>query len=278
MGRMNRVYSKLLIFLNMPVVLADFFSKNTGKEYNVGFFRKLSLVRKMRRNNKKILSASNYMEHLAMATKILKIPKSVQGDIVECGCYKGGSTANLSLVSALSNRKLQVFDSFEGLPEPSEHDKEHLAVNLQQRHIYSKGTFCGNLDEVKKNITKYGSISVCSFHVGYFEKTLPQFSNKCSFIFLDVDLIDSLQTCLANLWPLLQDGCCLFTHEATHLEMASLFFDREWWQKNFNSDPPGLIGAGNGLGLMPSDGPFGSDVGYTIKNPNVLNLKESVQK
>jgi O-methyltransferase len=42
--------------------------------------------------------------------------------VVECGTYAGGSTANLSLVCALVGRELEVFDSFEGLPDPEARD------------------------------------------------------------------------------------------------------------------------------------------------------------
>ena len=41
-----------------------------------------------------------------------------------------------------------------------------------------------------------------------------------------VDLKDSLMTCLRYLWPLLEDRCCVFTHEASHMEIASLFLLR----------------------------------------------------
>lgn len=41
-------------------------------------------------------------------------------------------------------------------------------------------------------------------------------------------------------------------------------FDREFW----DGRPPGLIGAGSGLGLSPmSDGSFGSCIGYAVKAP-----------
>jgi O-methyltransferase len=45
------------------------------------------------------------------------------------------------------------------------------------------------------------------------------------------------------------------------MEIASLFFDKEWWINNLNADPPGLIGAGNGLGLFPDFGDFRSCIG-----------------
>jgi len=46
-----------------------------------------------------------------------------------------------------------------------------------------------------------------------------------------------------------------------------LFFSGEWWCGNLRCLPPGLVGAGTGLGLLPAAGGFRSDSAYTIKNP-----------
>jgi hypothetical protein len=256
----------------MPIILSEYFDKKTGEEYEINFFTKIILIYKMKMNNKRIITASNFLEHLIMASKIFNIPKSVEGCVVECGSYKGGSTANLSLVCNLTNRKLEVFDSFAGLPEPKDIDQSHILVNTSEVHTYTGGAFSGSLDEVKNNITKYGNIGVCNFNVGYFDETLWKFDKKCAFIFLDVDLRDSLETCVKFLWQLLHDGSCLFTHEAPHIEISSLFFDKEWWRANLNSVPPGLIGAGNGLGLVPGNNGFESSIGYTVKNPHSVSL------
>jgi O-methyltransferase len=55
---------------------------------------------------------------MELASAVLQVPRSTPGSVVECGCYVGGSTANLSLVCAATGRKLIIFDSFQGLPEP----------------------------------------------------------------------------------------------------------------------------------------------------------------
>ena len=68
-------------------------------------------------NNIRIESATAYNVHLAMALKILETPSNVNGVVVECRTWKGGSVANLSLVCKITGRKLLIFDSFEGFPE-----------------------------------------------------------------------------------------------------------------------------------------------------------------
>ena len=263
--------------LSVPVILLDYFHGDTGREYKVGFFRKCWLVYKMARNRAKITTASHWLEHLIMATHILRVPPGVEGCVVECGSFKGGSAANLSLVCALCNRTLEICDSFQGLPEPLEGDKSHAVMNQRELHTYTKGEYEGSLSEVQKNITRCGRIDSCHFNVGFFEQTLPTFRRKCILAFLDVDLTESLKTCLTYLWPLLQDGCFLFTHEAHHMEIAGQFFDDPWWRLEMQTAAPGLIGAGTGLGLFPFPGGYKSSLGYTMKNPALAEFRANPQ-
>ena len=118
-----------------------FFSSKVGKEYNVGFFQKAILIAKFIKNTKRIPIASSWMEHLEMAKEILNVSSSVQGDVIECGSFMGGSTANLSLVCSIVKRKLVVCDSFQGLPEPSENDKHHELLYSATHINYEKGQY-----------------------------------------------------------------------------------------------------------------------------------------
>ena len=276
-GILLRFWRMSVTLLSLPIILLGYLQAETGREFGVSLPTKIRLIYKMARNNRRILTASHFIEHLIMATQILRVPRAVEGCVVECGSFKGGSAANLSLICDLCDRKLQIFDSFAGLPEPSDTDRSHLLVDLHEVHSYGKGAYRGALQEVQDNISKSGKISACNFNVGYFDQTLPHFSQKCVLVFLDVDLVDSLETCFTYLWPLLQDGCYLFTHEAHHLEIASFFFNEEWWRTKMHCRAPGLIGAGTGLGLLPSPGGFKSALGYTVKNPNAQEFHLSPQ-
>jgi O-methyltransferase len=271
------ILRRSVIALSAPILLSEYFHSETGKEYGVGFWTKLKLAIRMERNRKKVITGSHYLEHLLMATEILKVPRSLEGCVVECGSFKGGSATNLSLVCALCDRKLEIFDSFQGLPEPSDLDRRHHLVSVNELHTYAKGAWHGTLDEVKANISRYGNIGVCNFNVGYFDDTLPHFQKRCVLAFLDVDLTNSLRACLRHLWPLLLDGSYLFTHEAPHQEISAAFFDQEWWHANIDSDAPGLVGAGSGIGLFPSKGGFRSDLGFTVKHPNADRFRLNPQ-
>lgn len=264
---MYRLYKRLVNLLLLPVILHPLFNRHVGRDYRLGFWSKIWLLYKSNRVVRTIQSATAWREHILLITSILKIPASVEGAIVECGCFKGASTTTLSLVCSMTNRRLLVFDSFQGLPTPSEVDQRHYVPILHKNPEYHKGEYTGGLEEVKRNISRFGSIRACTFFPGYYQESLPkyasEFRDKIAFIFLDVDLLESLQTCLQYLWPQLQPNCRLFTHEAHHLEMSSVFFDKPWWKERLNDIPPGLVGAGLGLSY---DSNLQSPIGYTIKH------------
>jgi len=272
--RLVRNLRRCILLLIAPVYLWPYFSSEAGAEYGVGFFRKVRLLWLMYRNRFRIVTASGLLDQVVMVTDILRIPKDAKGVVVECGSYQGGSTTNFSLVCAMIGRELHVFDSFAGLPEPSEADKLHIVPSLLEIRTFSKGGWCGTIETVTENVRRHGNLSVCRFHQGYFDQTLPQFKEPVVFGFCDVDLRASLETCVENLWPLLRDRGQLFTHEANHMEIAGLFFEPEWWRsRGLQQVPPGLVGGGSGIGLYVSDkGFFRSTLGFTIKNLQVEDL------
>jgi macrocin-O-methyltransferase TylF-like protien len=262
---LRRLPYALVTILLLPIVAQEYFKPETGRQYGVGFLTKLRILAIMVRNNVRVVSATNFLYHLIMAGKILSIPKDLPGDLVECGCYKGGSAVNLSHLAALCGRRLHLFDSFEGLPAPAAEDHEHLVLSEQRFHTYEGGAYAGSLGEVRENLRRYGVLDACEFHPGYFSDTLPGFSEQVVFAYIDADLIDSVRDCLRYLWPQLHHGCFLFTDEAHHTRVAGLFYDPGWWSKEQNSEPPGLVGGGNGLGLLLHPGGFRSSLGFTAK-------------
>jgi hypothetical protein len=160
-----------------------------------------------------------------IATAILKTPSDRTGCVVECGTFAGGSTANLPLVCALVGRDLEVFDSFEGLPQPAPRDG---LVLTGWGGGYHAGQFSASLDDVRANVKRWGNIDVCRFHPGFFEQSMPAFARPCVVAFIDVDLRASAETCLRYLWPLLATDGHFYTHDAQDLHLASLFFDDSW--------------------------------------------------
>ncbi|MDP1624571.1 MAG: TylF/MycF/NovP-related O-methyltransferase [bacterium] len=233
---------KAYYVLSIPIsILFILNSKHIHKKYKFTLLKKLGLGFRMFLNTVRIRTGTSYKSHMVMALKILETPPDVCGDIIECGTWKGGCAANLSLVCNIVGRKLLIFDSFEGLPEGAIGDRE--AQN------YKKGDYCGALEEVKRNIFRYGEIESCEFVKGWFEETLPYLHSPVLLAFLDVDLEASLDTCVRYIWPNLVDKGYIFIDEAVGTDYCALFYSEKYWKIRFNQTPPGIIGAGTGLAL-----------------------------
>ena len=251
----------------LPFIAYFLVQNDRRREYSISLGQKLGLVWRMARNLRQVETLSTLVEHLELASALLRVPRSVAGDVIECGCYKGGSSVNLSLVCALVGRRLVVCDSFAGLPEPADYDRFHYAIHSDHTDWYEKGRFAGTLEEVKRNIARHGRIEVCEFVEGYFESTLKHLDRKWVLGFLDVDLIDSLKPCLLSIWPRLQDECRLYVHEARSLFLCALFFDAAWWRDTQLGEAPGFVGAGTGMALVALEG---SELGYAQRGSTAL--------
>ena len=123
-----KIYRKIATVIAAPICISYFFGKEVGCEYGLGVFDKIKIILTFHRNTKRIPSATTWLEHLRIAAEILKIPPTVIGDVIECGCYKGGSSTNLSLICDIVGREIVICDSFEGLPTPEATDKIHYNI------------------------------------------------------------------------------------------------------------------------------------------------------
>jgi O-methyltransferase len=228
--------------LSAPVAILFILNSRTiHPSYRLGPWRKLLLGSRMFVNTIRIPTGTSYKTHLAMALKILETSPTVRGDILECGTWKGGSAANLSLVCDIVGRTLKICDSFQGLPEADSKDREGK--------FYSEGDYAGALEEVRRNLQRFGAIGCCEFVPGWFNDTLPNLDAPVLLAFLDVDLEASLDTCVRYIWPHLIDDGFIFIDEAVSTDYCALFYSERWWSDNFDRHPPGLIGAGVGLPL-----------------------------
>jgi hypothetical protein len=259
---MYRFLMRVHYVVTVPVAI--FFIMNSTAihpAYRMGAWRRFWLGWRMFMNQMRVRTGTSYKTHLAMALKILETPPEVVGDVIECGTWKGGSAANLSLVCRIVGRRLRIFDSFQGLPSAAEGDRE--------APYYKAGDYCGTLDEVKGNIGKHGAIEVCEFVPGWFDQTLPRLDRPVLLAFLDVDLEASLHTCVLHIWRNLVDQGYIFIDECVGVGYCALFFSERYWKTYFNETPPGMIGAGSGLPLGEYYiGPWSEKNHHPLQHPN----------
>jgi O-methyltransferase len=141
---------------------------------------------------------------------------NIPGCFVECGVWKGGSSAIMALAikDARQKRHLHLFDSFEGLPEPTDKDGESAIAYSQGRNqgkLVTINQCRASLDEVRflmlDNIKADNGL--VHFHVGWFQNTIPATANQLgpiALLRLDGDWYDSTKICLEHLYPLVSPG------------------------------------------------------------------------
>lgn len=164
---------------------------------------------------------------LALIQAIRHIVRSnLPGCFVECGVWKGGS----AMVAALTfmqekdtSRHLYLYDTFEGMTEPTEQDKTYDGV-FARDHLekMEKGTewWCYSpFDEVKANIESTG-FPVDQIHLvkGPVELTLPDQSPQeaIALLRLDTDWYESTKHELIHLFPLLRTEGVLIIDDYGH--------------------------------------------------------------
>lgn len=242
--------------------LAIFFltySPKVHPSYGMTWLKRIGLGFRFWRNYTRVTSGTNWRAHLVMAMKLLEIAPDKKGVVVECGCFKGGATVNLSLICKITGRQLIVYDSFEGLPPPTKGDP---VAERSFRKGFIPGVFAGSLEEVSGNVRKYGAIEACSFRKGWFNDTLPSHEGPIVLAFWDVDFYSSLHDCLLNLWQHIAHGGFVFLDEYRNVAYCSVFYSEKYWSKYFESAPPGLIGVGTGVqvGMFYTDPSVGMGV------------------
>ena len=264
----SRRFRALHHVISLPgLTFALFQNPRIHPAYRMTWRRKLALALRMYRNTQQVFTGTSYKAHLAMAVKLLEIPPEIEGDVVECGCFYGGSTANLSIVCEITGRRLHVYDSFQGLPTAEPGDKYASKE--------TEGFLNADIDRVKRTVAQLGAFDSCEFHKGWFADTLPHHDRPIVLCFLDVDNQSSLRDCVLNLWPHLTNRGYMFIDEYVFVDYCALFFSERFWRHHFDREPPGLLGTGTGIAVgeyfvgpwterLPVQGP--ASVAYTRKD------------
>ena len=246
--------------------IENFIYSDIGKNYNLNSHDKIKIIKRIEISLSKMESATNLDTQLELGKKILSLSKESSGCIVECGAYKGASSVALSIFSKIIDKKLIIYDSFEGLPEDNDDVDGRNYPHLKVTEKNKKGMYKGLLEEVKNNLKYFGEVENCIFRKGYFNESLKNHKEEIDFLFLDVDLVESTKDCILYLWPFINNEKYIFTDDACDIDVVSIWFDDEWWMKNLNCKAPGYIGSGCGI---PLGGKF-SSLGYSIKNPSKI--------
>lgn len=145
--------------------------------------------------------------------------RNIPGDLIELGVARGGCAALMASVAfneeicGKMERKLWLFDSYEGLPEPTAMDFNCELGNGTGEHVrpLPKGSCLGQLDEVKDLMFNKNNFPCdrIEFVKGWFNITVPVKKNKIKEIAvlrIDGDWYESTKCCLENLYDHVTPG------------------------------------------------------------------------
>lgn len=139
------------------------------------------------------------------------IERKIEGDMVECGVYAGAECAVMAraiMDASVYNRKVHLFDSFEGIPAPGPEDHEFIEAEKP------KGDVACPIEGVQNNMENWGiPPELLVYHPGWFEVTMPSLFDdgqswlqRISLLRMDGDLYESTKTCMHYLYPRVSRG------------------------------------------------------------------------
>jgi hypothetical protein len=154
----------------------------------------------------------------------------IPGDIVECGVWRGGSMQAVALAlrgEGVDDRHLHLFDTFEGMPPPSEKDRRRHDGASAQELLESQDRSAqvwahASLEDVQTGMAQidYPSERV-HYHPGLVEQTIPdEAPETISILRLDTDWYESTLHELRELYDRLSPGGVLIIDDYGHWEGA----------------------------------------------------------
>jgi O-methyltransferase len=158
----------------------------------------------------------------------------VPGDIVECGVWRGGSMmAAATMLRTLgdTSRRLFLYDTFEGMSEPTERDQTLHGVSARSilaQDDRGTGYWCyASLEDVQGNLRSTGYPEDKLVYVrGRVEETIPgRLPERISLLRLDTDWYESTKHELEHLYPLLSPGGILIIDDYGHWQGARAAVD-----------------------------------------------------
>jgi O-methyltransferase len=127
--------------------------------------------------------------------------RRVDGDIVECGVWRGGMSA--AMAEVLPSRTSVLFDSFEGLPDAQEIDgPSALAYQLDVTSPRYQNNCRASEEEACRTMTMAPNAEYRVFK-GWFSETVPEYAAeepKIAVLRVDGDWYDSISVCLDHLF------------------------------------------------------------------------------
>ena len=152
--------------------------------------------------------------------------RALEGDYVECGVWRGGSSMLAALEfkrQAAEDRRFFLYDTFEGMAEPTPEDGAVARSEWSRHRRESHNDWCYSpLDEVRANMLSTGlPEDRLELVKGKVEDTIPGTAPaQIALLRLDTDWYASTRHELEHLFPRLRPGGVLIVDDYGHWQGA----------------------------------------------------------
>lgn len=163
--------------------------------------------------------------HLADTVEYL-VENDIPGDFVECGVYMGGSCMVIAgvLKHLGSNRRLLMYDTFDGVPMPNSNELTLEGNSLQEWYKNNKIDEEGNsswcycsFEDVFDNMDTVGYNGDIEYIKGDVLETIPNnYSRQIALLRIDVDLDEPTRHVLDHLYKLIPNNGSLILDDYGH--------------------------------------------------------------
>lgn len=198
--------------------------RSTYPDFDARDFDTLALVKPY------TMTSPERIHALVGAVKYLS-RRRIPGAFVECGVWRGGSmmaAAKTLLDLGETDRDLYLFDTFEGMSAPTDHDVDFGGKRAESALAQSSRTDAGSywcyasLEDVQHSVGTIGYPEARIHYVrGKVEETVPaQAPANIALLRLDTDWYESTRHELQHLYPRLVSGGVLIIDDYGHWQGA----------------------------------------------------------
>ena len=156
----------------------------------------------------------NQLNQNVIAVIVRELQRVIEGGaigaVVEFGCYDGGASVYLAKLLKNTDKKLFVYDSFEGLPEKSVQDNSPVGEQFKAGELFvSKKQYI-------KNMQKAG-VDMPIIKKGWFcDLTSQDVPSQICFAFLDGDYYQSIKESFKLIENNLSQGAVIIVDDYTN--------------------------------------------------------------
>jgi Macrocin-O-methyltransferase (TylF). len=152
------------------------------------------------------------------------VENDIAGDFVECGVWRGGNSIAAASIFKRYNvdKKIWLFDTFEGMTDPAEKDAEAYGAKLSAKEccrLYGPEWCCASLDDVRKNFSDLGLLTESVVFIqGDVLKTLESVTlpDELAVLRLDTDWYDSTKKELETFYSRLSTNGIMMIDDYGH--------------------------------------------------------------